>query len=304
MAISRREFLKYCGISATAVGLDPLEIGLLKKVLANPAAPSVIWLQGSACVGCSISLLNRISDTAPATVTDVLVDSINLVYHPTLMSAAGETAVAALREVYENGNYILVVEGGVPTAFNGFACIAYSYDGKEVSFQEAVQEYAAHASHVVCVGTCASYGGIPASGLNPTEIVGVEDLISQTTVNIPGCPANPDWVVWAIVQLLLSNPVNLDAFGRPLDLFDVHGFIHDSCPRNQGGANEATDFGQDGKCLIRLGCRGPHTKAKCEKCWNGKEGQGSWCIGVNAQCHGCVEPAFPGPESFFEPYNL
>ena len=54
----------------------------------------------------------------------------------------------------------------------------------------------------------------------------------------------------------------------------------------------ATQFGQDGRCLIGLGCRGPATKARCDKSWNGIPGQGTWCIGANAPCHGCAEPAF------------
>ena len=45
------------------------------------------------------------------------------------------------------------------------------------------------------------------------------------------------------------------------DLYQAAGLIHDNCPRNLGGYNQATDFGQDGRCLINLGCRGPATRA-------------------------------------------
>lgn len=310
MHISRRRFLKYCAFSAAAIGLDAFNLGLLRRALANPAGPSVIWLKGSACDGCSISLLNRISDSAPYTATEVLTEAINLVYHTNLMVMAGESSVAALRRTYDQGGYVLVVEGGIPTAFDGRACVIYSYQGREVTMQEAVQEYSSRAVAIVCAGTCAAWGGIPASMSNPTGVVGVRELTGRPTINISGCPANPDWVVWAIVQLILGNPVALDDAGRPVDLYarDLNdqpcpALIHDKCPRNVVPLNEATSFGQDGRCLVNLGCRGPFTKARCESCWNGKAGQGHWCIGVNAPCQGCVEPSFPGPKSFFEPYN-
>lgn len=327
--ITRRDFLKYCGFSATALALTSSKLGFLAEALANPAAPSVIWLHGSSCTGCSVSLLNRIADAAgPApTIKEVLTDAINLVYHATLMTPAGDPAVAELRRVYDSGNYVLVLEGGVPTAFGGGACVVYSLHGEETTYQQAVQEMSAKALAVVCVGTCASFGGIPASGSNPTGVVGVSQLTGRATINISGCPANPDWVVWAIVQLLTGTPVDLDEDGRPTALYTetIHGvskeFVHDKCPRNQyvnsnsiGEPLEAVDFSDcNGRCLINLGCRGPSTKARCDGCWNilappsnpspTDRWQKNWCIGVNAPCHGCVEKTFPGPESFYEPYT-
>lgn len=303
MGLSRRRFLRYLGVSAGAVGLSSLDVGLVRKALAAPGAPKVVWMHGSSCTGCSVSFLNRISDTAPETVAEILTQSIDLVYHPTIMSSSGDTAVAGLNQAYREGGYILVLEGGVPTAFNGYPCIALSYRGEEMTHKEAVEHYAARAGHIVCVGSCASFGGIPASGSNPTGVVSVSEFLGQQTVNIPGCPSNPDWITWAVVQLILGNTVTLDAHGRPTALYEAHGVIHDSCPRWQDGTNKATDFGQAGKCLYDLGCRGPASKALCQNAWNGKAGQGHWCIGVNAPCHGCVEPTFPGRESFYELYG-
>jgi hydrogenase small subunit len=317
MEVSRRRFLKYCSLSAAAIGLDAVDLGLLAKALANPAGPSVIWLHGSSCTGCSVSFLNRISDVPgePATVVDVVAGAVNLIFHATLMASAGDAAVAELRRVYEQGSYILVCEGGVPTAFGGGPCIVYSFDGREITYQEAVQTMSERAAVRISVGTCASFGGIPASMSNPTGVVGVAQLTGRPTINISGCPANPDWVVWAVVQLLLGNPIQLDEHSRPTALYNrtlaggaAPALVHDKCPRNiyvnPGAPAEATGFTDcDGRCLIQLGCRGPNTKARCEACWNGIAGQGRWCIGVNAPCHGCVEPSFPGPDSFYKRYN-
>jgi hydrogenase small subunit len=321
MSVTRRSFFRYCTLSAAALGLDALKLKLLEEALANPAAPSVIWLIGASCNGCSVSFLNRISDRPgePADAADVLANAINLVFHPVIMSAAGETAVSALKQVYNKGNYILVLEGAVPTAFNGHACVVWSYGGKEVTFQQAVQELTAKALKTVCVGTCASFGGIPAAGANPSRAMGVRKFTGRPTINISGCPANPDWIVWAVVQLLLGASVTLDIDGRPTALYST-GFsgapedpvIHEKCPRNPGmtGTPLAQDFGEDGHCLEPLGCRGPFTKSRCWAAWNGIGGNqspqprpGHWCIGVNAPCQGCVESNFPGPQAFHEPYT-
>jgi len=317
MEVTRRRFLKYCSLSAAALGLDAVDLGLLAKALANPLGPSVIWLHGSSCTGCSVSLLNRISNVPgePATVVDVVAGAVNLIFHATLMASAGDSAVAELRRVYEQGGYILVCEGGVPTAFGGGPCLVYSFDGREITYQEAVQTLSERAAVRISVGTCAAFGGIPASMSNPTGVVGVAQLTGRPTINISGCPANPDWVVWAVVQLLLGNPVELDENSRPTALYNrtlaggaAPALVHDKCPRNiyvnPGAPAEATTFADcDGRCLIQLGCRGPNTKSRCEACWNGIAGEGRWCIGVNAPCHGCVEPSFPGPDSFYKRYN-
>jgi len=322
MSVSRRSFLRYCTLSAAALGLDALKLRLLNEALANPAAPSVVWLNGSSCTGCSVSFLNRISDVPgqPVDVVDVVGHAINLVFHPTIMSAAGEVAVSALKQAYNKGNYVLVLEGAVPTAFDGHACVVWKYAGQDVTYQQAVQELTARALVTLCAGTCASFGGIPASGSNPTGAMGVRQFTGRPTINISGCPANPDWVVWAVVQLLLGNPIPLDADGRPIALYST-GFdgtpeepvIHNKCPRNPNFTSTplALNFGEDGHCLQDLGCRGPFTKSRCKAAWNGIGGvyppgahPGHWCIGVNAPCHGCVEKTFPGPEPFHEPYTL
>jgi hydrogenase small subunit len=294
MDISRRDFLKYVGSAAAAIGISAAQLGMLQDVFANPSAPTVLWFQGSSCAGCSVSLLNRISTTAPATAADLLISSINLAYHPTLMAAAGATAVNAAKAAYAKGNYILVVEGGIPTAFGGAAGFAWRDGSRDVTVMEAVKVYAAKAAKVVCVGTCASFGGIPAAGLNPAGIKSVKAVTGLTTINIPGCPAHPDWVFWAVVQLLTGAPVALDANGRPSALFN-NLTVHDQCPRN--GATKATRFAQDGQCLMNLGCRGPMTIANCPSVrWNNKV---SWCVEANSPCVGCADPSFPANYSFY-----
>lgn len=295
MSISRRDFLKFCGLSATAVGLTATDLSRLEEAFASPSAPSVIWLQGSGCTGCSESFLNRIATSGPLTAAEVLIKSINLIYHPNLMALAGQDAVAQAEAAYQQGGYLLAVEGGIPTAFGGRACYAWTYNEKEVTFEQAVRTLAAKAAGILCIGTCAAWGGIPAVPPNPTGVMGVKELTGKETINIPGCPTHPDWIVWAVAKLLAGSAIPLDSYGRPTEFFSTT--VHDQCPRN--GASKTGKIGVDGACLMNLGCRGPMTMANCpQQKWNNRV---NWCVDANAPCIGCTEPGFPGTDPFYAP---
>jgi hydrogenase small subunit len=285
MAITRRDFLKYCGLSAAAIGLSSTDLLQLEELLANPTGPTVIWLQGSGCTGCSMSFLNRISSAAPATAADVLINSINLAYHPNLMAVAGQAAAAAAAAAYSQGGYVLAVEGGVPTAFGGRACWAWTYNGVDVTFQQAVTDLASRAAAILSVGTCAAFGGIPATGSNPTQVKSVSAVTGKKTINIAGCPPHPDWIVYPIAQLLLNKTIPVDQSGRPTALYGET--VHSHCPRNHDPK----------KCLAPKGCRGPGTYANCPtNLWNNRV---NWCVNANAPCYSCTEPAFPGTASLY-----
>lgn len=286
MNISRRDFLRFCTASSAALALSPLDIFRLEQALANPSGPAVLWLQGAACTGCSVSLMNRIAPTAPATAADLLLDTIDLVYHPNLMSAAGDTAVAAARQIYKEGGYVLAVEGGIPTAYGGNTCWAWRENGRDVTFAEAARSLASRAAAVLSVGTCASWGGIAAAPPNPTGVKGVAAALGKPTVNIAGCPPHPDWVVGTIAKLLTGTLGTLDSHGRPTAYFRTS--VHDRCPRRD--REEAETYGMDGQCLKELGCRGPETRADCPTLrWNNGA---NWCVDANTVCIGCTNPTF------------
>lgn len=269
------------------MGLSAMNIFKLQELLANPNAPTILWLQGSACTGCTVSFLNYISTTEPVDIADLLINDVNLAYHNTAMAAAADTGIDALDAAYVKGGYILAVEGGVPSAFGGNTCIAWSRDGKDVTFLEAVRTLAGRASKILSIGTCASYGGVAAAPPNPTAVQGVGIATGKPTINIPGCPPHPDWIVWTIARLLLGNLGELDDKRRPKALFSKP--IHELCPRKE--AKDASQYGQDGLCLEKLMCAGPKTHGNCPRIgWNN---HANWCIDANAPCIGCTEPGFP-----------
>jgi hydrogenase small subunit len=98
-----------------------------------------------------------------------------------------------------------------------------------VPFQEAVRALSAKATQVVCVGTCAAYGGISAMGANPTAVRSVREVIGKDTINVSGCPPHPNWIVETLVQLLQGKTVSLDSRGRPVSIYP-RGRMCDQCP--------------------------------------------------------------------------
>lgn len=291
MQISRRAFLQYCMASAGSLGLSASVLGRLEEAAAqNAALPNVIWLSGAACTGCTVSLANLFSTAQPTDIADLLISHINLAYHSTLMAGAGDLAVQNMRSA-ANGSYILVVEGGIPTAFGGYTCVLWTENGTEVTALSAVRALAPRALAVLAVGTCASFGGIPGGQPNPTGVVSVRSATGVNAINIAGCPAHPDWIVWTIANLLAGTVPRLDSQGRPAALYGSgeDSSIHERCPREE--TEEASTFGVEGRCLRELGCKGPQTSADCpSRKWNSAT---NWCIGANSICLGCTEQGFP-----------
>jgi hydrogenase small subunit len=159
---------------------------------------------------------------------------------------------------------------------------------------------------ILAVGTCACYGGMSAGEPNPTEAMGVKDALAYLeleapVINIPGCPAHPDWIVGTVAALLAGETPELDKYGRPKDFFQ--NTVHNRCP-NSIRTEKAEALSQAG-CLRDLGCKGRWTNADCPlRKWNsgghGEQGV-NWCVGARTPCHGCTEPDFPdGMSPFYE----
>jgi hydrogenase small subunit len=291
MSLTRREFFKLCGISAAGLGISQLCIPEVLAALEKAAAgnPPVIWIQGAGDDGCLVSLLN----TAHPTIAEVLLKIISLQYNPTIMAASGKTAISHLDTVSEKekGKFILVVEGAIPTKDNGLYCTIGQRDGKHITILETLKNLAPKAKAIIALGACAACGGVSAGKPNPTEAKSVTDILGKNAgvINIPGCPAHPDWLVGTLVHLLMYGPPQLDEQGRPKMFFS--DTIHQNCPNYSYYIDNvfASKFGEKG-CLIQLGCKGPVTSSDCPtRRWNSKV---EWCIGAGAPCIGCCSMEF------------
>jgi hydrogenase small subunit len=268
----------------------------------------VVYLQTAACSGCAVSLLN----TASPTIKNVLIDQIvpgvhiNLRFHPVVMAAAGEMAIQVMEDTAKKkkDGYVLVVDGAVPTAADAIYGVAGERNGKPVTMLQRVTELAQDALAVIALGTCASFGGIPAARPNPTGCQPVKKAleakgIKKPLINIPGCPPHPDWFVGTVAGIILKGlPTvdDLDDFLRPKAFYGK--LIHENCPRRASfdEGKFAKKFGDEG-CLYELGCKGPITYADCPlRKWNSGT---NWVIGAGAPCNGCTQPEFPDQTSPF-----
>ncbi len=295
---TRRDFLKYSSSLAILLGLSEMYVPQIASALEQIVSKKqpVIWLNGAACTGCTVSFAN----TDYPSVAELVLDRLSVKYMETLMAASGEVAEKALEDAIQQfkGKYVMVVEGAIPTKDDG---IYLTVAGEP--FVNKVRKVAEGAAYHIAMGTCASFGGIPAADPNPTGCKGLKDVIGGTVVNIPGCPAHPDWLVGTIVNILLFGKVpELDQYGRPKLFYGR--VIHENCPR-RGGYEQGRFIKKLGEelpdiegCMGAKGCRGPVTSADCpHRLWNSGV---SFCIAASAPCHGCVEPSFP-QQSFYEP---
>jgi hydrogenase small subunit len=265
----------------------------------------VIWLQGAGCTGCSVSILNAVSPRIQNLLLDEVVPGhqLNLMFHATLMAGQGEPVIEVLKDTEKSkkGGYILVVEGAIPTAEGGLYGSIGEEKGKHLTVQQSVEDAGRNALLTVALGTCASFGGIPAAKPNPTGCKSVQEVfdasgIKTPVVNVPGCPPHPDWFVGTVAAIMLSGlqGVELDWLSRPKLFYGQ--LIHENCPRRADfdKGKFAAKLGDPG-CLYMVGCKGHYTYADCPlRQWNNGV---SWCVKAGSPCQGCVEPTFPDDTS-------
>jgi hydrogenase small subunit len=298
--VSRRAFLKFCAALATMMALPPEAGRAMAEAIAQSRRPSVIWLSFQECTGCTESLTR----SASPTLENMIFNMISLDYHETLQAASGygaeKSRADAMKENY--GKYLLLVDGSVALGQGG----AYSTVAGRSNL-DMLQEAAKGAAAVVAVGTCSSFGGIPAAQPNPTGAVPVTDIVKdKPVINVSGCPPIPVVITGVLAHYLTFGQLPaLDALGRPTAFYG--NSIHDRCYRrpfyDQGKfAKTFDDEGaRNGWCLFELGCKGPVTHNACATTkWNGGT---SFPIESGHGCLGCSEPNFWDGGSFYAPLS-
>ena len=287
--VSRRDFLKFCGETAVALGLGIAAGPRIAKALESVKRPSVIWLQLQECTGCVESVLR----TANPTIGDLLLDVVSLDYNHTLMAGAGAAVERAKQSAMaaNKGKYVLIVTGSIPRKEGGI----YTVIGGRTA-EDLLKEAAEGAAAILAVGACAHWGSVQAARPNPTGAVGVRDIIkNRPIVNIAGCPPIGDVVTATVVHYLTYGRLPaVDGDGRPLFAYGKR--IHDQCTRrahfDAGQFVESFDdeAARKGWCLYSVGCKGPETFSPCPIFqWNTRT---SWPIGAGHPCIGCTEPGF------------
>lgn len=275
----------------------PSLVRQVRKALESKPRVPVIWLEFQDCAGCTESISRSLSPT----LSNLVLNTLDIEYQETLMAAAGFQAEGAKQAAMEKyaGQYLLVVEGSVTTKDGGIYC---TIGGK--ANDALLREAAAGAAAIVAVGNCAAFGGIPAAAPAPTEGVGVDQIITdKPVINLPGCPGIPEVYTNTVVHYLVFGALpELDELKRPKAFYGVA--IHDRCLRRpfyDAGkfANVFDDEGyRKGYCLYKLGCKGPTTYNACASMrWmNGL----SFPIQSGHPCLGCSQPNFWDGGGFYQ----
>jgi uptake hydrogenase small subunit len=268
---------------------------------------NVLWLQSGGCGGCSMSLLCADTADFPAMWRSA---GLRLLWHPALSLQSGRELLALLDDCLEGRERIdvLCIEGALLRGPNGtgrFHVLA----GTGVPMVTWVRRLAAVATHVAAVGSCAAWGGVTATGINPTDACGLQyeddrkggllgaEFVARgglPVINIAGCPTHPGWVTDTLMALAAGaiGPQDLDALQRPR--FYADQLVHHGCTRNEfyefkASADKPSDLG----CMMEhMGCKGTQAHADCNtRLWNG---EGS-CTRGGYACISCTEPGFQDP---------
>lgn len=253
---------------------------------------SVVWIGCGGCDGCTMSVLGAVSPTLEELLSGDLtsIPCIDLV-HPVLSLESGrgytdrlEAAVAG-----ELDPFLLVVEGSpFDERLAGDGCFSGLGEraGQPIATEEWVARLAPKAAAVMAIGTCATWGGIPAGAGSVTGAMGLGALLGRgfrssaglPIVNVPGCAPSGDAFVETLAYVFLHLaglvPLDLDELGQPRWLY-------------------ASATPLQSPQLAWTARRTPGDTAMCpvpERGWINREGG---CAVTGGACNGCTRADFP-----------
>ncbi len=275
------------------------------------------WIAGGSCDGCSIAAVGASSPSVEDLVSGTLPGVPRVVlHHPVLAVNAGEAFIKPFRLAAKGeleAPFVVICEGSIMD--ENLAAQTGGYwsgmgadedengDPQPIPSASWVTRMADHAAAVIAVGTCATWGGVPAAAGNPTNAASVMDLLGEDyrstlglpVVNIPGCAPQGDNITETVVAVLhylhgIGPLPEFDELGRPAWLFEET--VHRGCTR--AGFYEEGTFAEkhgDKECLVEVGCWGPVVQCNINK--RGAIGGMGGCMNVGAPCIGCTMPGFP-----------
>ena len=291
-----------------------------QRVIELPLGPiktvHAFWLAGMSCDGCSIAAVGATQPSVEQLLTGAIPGMpIVVLYHSVLSVNAGEAFVANYEKAANDeldAPYVVIFEGSVADEslaaefggyWSGMGARIVDGESQPIPTAEWLQRMAPHAAAVIAIGTCATWGGVPAALGNVTNSMGVADFLGADyrstfglpVINIPGCSPVGDNFTETIAAVLLFlqgiGPLpQFDELGRPAWLFGET--VHRGCTR-AGYYEEGTfahNFG-DKECLVEIGCWGP--VVQCNINQRGAINHVGGCMNVGAPCIGCTMPSFP-----------
>ena len=287
-------------------------------------------MAGMSCDGCSIAVTGA---TNPP-VEKLLLGQVPAVprlilYHPVLSVEAGHDFIKHYRDAAEgklDAPYVIILEGSVSDErrsgdgyWSAMGAGGLDEENDETRIIDGVKQpirtmdwvtkLAPGAAAAIAIGTCATWGGIPAAAGNVTGAMSLMDHLGRDyrsiyglpVINIPGCsPVGDNFTETVAAVLLFLQGIGplpeFDELGRPAWLFNET--VHRNC--NRAGYYEegvfAKEYG-DKECLVELGCWGP--VVQCNITSRGAINHMGGCMNTGAPCIGCTMPGFPDKFSPF-----
>jgi Ni,Fe-hydrogenase I small subunit len=197
----------------------------------KPAAPTLLWIECGACSGESMAILGaegrgKRGDTLPDFLEE---QGIRLLWHPSIsLETPSEVAALIARIVAgEQELTLLCVEGSIIHGPNGTGRYDL-FEGRPK--RDLVAALCERAEYVLAMGSCASFGGIPAAPPNPSESTGLQYTNAEPggllaadwrsrgglpVVNLSACPVDAATMIGTMRALLDGTGLVLDAAGRP-----------------------------------------------------------------------------------------
>ena len=205
---------------------------------------SLIWLTGAGCNGCTLAMLEAsepgIEDLLFGNVPDA--PRVTLI-HPELAMESGAHYLAGLERAVSGAlaPFVLVLEGAIPEdrpdGEGLFFKLGSTPDGKPIPISNWVERLAPKAEAVLAMGSCATWGGLPAAEGSPLRVRGLGEFLGHDyrsrgglpVVNIPGCAPPGEAFIETLIYVFLHLgrlvPLDLDEEGRPRWLYR-----HDTYP--------------------------------------------------------------------------
>jgi uptake hydrogenase small subunit len=200
-------------------------------MMGRDVEPTLLWMECGACSGESMAILGaegrgKRGDTLP----DFLEQhGVRLLWHPSL-SLESPSEAAAMMERVASGEQpltLLCVEGSIIHGPNGTGRFD-TFAGRPK--RDVVAELCERADYVLAMGSCASFGGIPAAAPNPSESTGLQYTNSlpggllgpewrsragMPVINLSACPTDATTMIDTMTAIIEGRELELDRVGRP-----------------------------------------------------------------------------------------
>lgn len=198
----------------------------------------LIWIAGASCEGCTMAMLGA----AEPGIEDLLLGQspnaprVALV-HPTLALESGDAYRLQLDRAAAGQltPFVLVLEGSVldeARAGEGNFSRLGSHKGQPLTTAAWIKRLAPQAEAVIAIGSCATWGGIPAAAGSLTGAMGLEEFLGRNflsraglpIINAPGCAPSGEvfieTLIYVFYHLARLVPLELDDERRPRWLYN------------------------------------------------------------------------------------